>query len=74
MARAFQRVRAETRFPTRHGRYQLKESAALDERLAERAKQHHLDKAEVQHRENASRKMEHVARLQAFIAHLHADK
>jgi hypothetical protein len=52
----------------------LKESAALDERLAERAKQHHLDKAEVQHRENASRKMEHVARLQAFIAHLHADK
>jgi two-component system chemotaxis response regulator CheB len=52
----------------------LKESAALDERLAERAKQHQLDKAEAQHRENASRKMEHIARLQEFIAQVHVDK
>jgi two-component system, chemotaxis family, protein-glutamate methylesterase/glutaminase len=52
----------------------LKESATLDERLAERAKQHHLDKAEAQHRNNASMKMEHVARLQEFLAQLRAEK
>jgi two-component system chemotaxis response regulator CheB len=52
----------------------LKESAALDERLADRSRQHQLDKAEEQHRRNASEKMEHVARLQDFLAQLRADK
>ena len=52
----------------------LKESAALDERLAERAQQHHLDKAEAQHRLNAAHKMEHCARLQEFLEHLRMGK
>jgi two-component system, chemotaxis family, protein-glutamate methylesterase/glutaminase len=52
----------------------LKESAALDERLAERAKQHNLDKAEVQHRQNVSLKMGHVKRLQEFMAQLRLEK
>jgi two-component system chemotaxis response regulator CheB len=52
----------------------LKESAALDERLAERAKQHQLDKAEEQHRLNAQTKMDHIERLQEFISHLRAEK
>ena len=51
----------------------LKESAALDERLADQAQQHNLEKAERLHRENASVKMEHVARLQEFVAQLKAD-
>jgi two-component system chemotaxis response regulator CheB len=51
----------------------LKESAALDERLADRSRQHHLDMAEEQHRQNASMKMEHVARLQNFLAQLQTE-
>ena len=52
----------------------LKESVALDERLAERAKQHQLDKAEALHRLNASMKMEHCVRLQDFLGQLRAVK
>jgi two-component system, chemotaxis family, protein-glutamate methylesterase/glutaminase len=52
----------------------LKESAALDERLAERSRQHNLDKAEEQHRNNASEKLVHVAHLQAFLTQLGTSK
>lgn len=52
----------------------LKESAALDERLAERAKQHQLEKAEAQHRLNANMKMEHCVRLQDFLTQLRTSK
>ena len=52
----------------------LKESAALDARLADRAREHNLDKAEEQHRNNASAKMEHAARLQEFVAQLRAER
>ena len=52
----------------------LKESAALDERLAERAKQHDLDIAETQHRQNVALKLAHVQRLQEFLAQLRVEK
>jgi two-component system chemotaxis response regulator CheB len=50
----------------------LKESAALDTRLADRAKQHQLEKAEAQHRENANRKLKDADRLQLFLTQLGA--
>ena len=45
----------------------LKESAALDSRLAERAAQHNLDRAADAYRENASAKTEQIAHLQEFL-------
>lgn len=48
----------------------LKESAALDERLAARSLEHKLDKAAQRYRESASEKMEQVAHLQEFLAAL----
>jgi two-component system, chemotaxis family, protein-glutamate methylesterase/glutaminase len=48
----------------------LKESAALDQRLAERAEQHQLDQAANRYRESADEKMEQVTRLQDFLATL----
>jgi two-component system, chemotaxis family, protein-glutamate methylesterase/glutaminase len=48
----------------------LKESAALDARLAERAAQHNLDKAAEAYRENASAKTEQIAHLQEFLGKL----
>ena len=52
----------------------LKESAALDGRLAERAAQHQLDQAAEAHRRNAQTKMEQVGQLQAFMAALRTEK
>jgi two-component system, chemotaxis family, protein-glutamate methylesterase/glutaminase len=46
----------------------LKESAALDERLAERSAEHRLEKAAEQHRQNANAKLKQVEQLQQFLA------
>jgi two-component system chemotaxis response regulator CheB len=52
----------------------LKESAALDQRLAARALEHQLDQAAERYRESASMKMEQVAHLQQFLATLQIEK
>jgi two-component system, chemotaxis family, protein-glutamate methylesterase/glutaminase len=52
----------------------LKESAALDDRLAARADEHKLERAAQQYRESASGKMEQVAHLQQFLAGLQHEK
>jgi two-component system, chemotaxis family, protein-glutamate methylesterase/glutaminase len=51
----------------------LKESAALDERLAERSTQHNLDKAAEAHRRNAHDKMEQANQLQQFLSTLRSE-
>jgi two-component system chemotaxis response regulator CheB len=51
----------------------LKESAALDQRLAKRSDEHGLDKAAVLHRKNADDKLVQVERLQEFLAVLRPD-
>ena len=48
----------------------LKESAALDQRLADRANQHNLDQAAEQYRRSASEKTEQIAHLQEFLGTL----
>jgi two-component system chemotaxis response regulator CheB len=48
----------------------LKESAALDARLAERANQHNLDQAAEKYRQSASEKTEQIAHLQEFLGTL----
>jgi two-component system, chemotaxis family, protein-glutamate methylesterase/glutaminase len=48
----------------------LKESAALDERLAARAAEHQLDHAVKRYRESASAKAGHITHLQNFLAAL----
>ena len=52
----------------------LKESAALDGRLAERAAENQLDRAEERYRQSAHAKMEQIANLQHFLATFHPDK
>ena len=52
----------------------LKESAALDQRLAERSLEHKLDQAAARYRESASQKMEQVAHLQEFLGTLRPEK
>jgi two-component system chemotaxis response regulator CheB len=46
----------------------LKESAALDERLAERSAEHQLERAAERHRQNAYAKLKQVEELQQFLA------
>ena len=52
----------------------LKESAALDGRLAERSDEHKLDRAADQYRQSAAAKMEQAAILQKFLAQLRPEK
>jgi hypothetical protein len=51
----------------------LKESAALDERLARRAAENKLDDAAKRYRESASGKAEQIAHLQRFLESLPPD-
>jgi two-component system, chemotaxis family, protein-glutamate methylesterase/glutaminase len=50
----------------------LKESAAVDERLAKRSAQHSLDIAAAAHQQNAKAKYEQVEKLQNFLASVRA--
>jgi two-component system, chemotaxis family, protein-glutamate methylesterase/glutaminase len=52
----------------------LKESAALDSRLAERSAEHKLDRAADQYRRSAEEKMEQVTNLQRFLASFQTEK
>jgi two-component system, chemotaxis family, protein-glutamate methylesterase/glutaminase len=52
----------------------LKESVALDERLAVRSDEHRLDKAAERYREFAATKTKQVAKLQAFLAALQLER
>jgi two-component system chemotaxis response regulator CheB len=48
----------------------LKESAALDQRMCDRAMEHNLDQAAARYRESAIAKQEQIAQVQGFLAAL----